>query len=393
MGDRSAAAVSSQTGGRAERAVNLVTTTLPCFGPGVPDGRSLRIVRSPLVLVLVALMLILTLCASASIAGEEKSAEPPVTTAPPAAEPEDAGLNDDTTTFGTAVDKTHGALERNILEQVVRLDNFFGNVKTEHQQKAEYQLRWRNSVRLDQDGHINLGTTLRANIRLSRVNERLQLVIAGEDEPAPFSSSLPEDPGNPGFDRSSPSARSANTELRYDLVRTTSLNLFLGAGVRFVVPPEAFVRSRLQYTYKISDVSLLRCGETLFYKNFDVLGETSELDLERQLDKNTLLRWATTGTVSSEIRGMEWGTELSLIRELSARRGITFTGGVYGNTSNDGAVQNYRVLARYRQNFLRNWLFYELEPEVSWPRNADGSFPTNFAFTFRLEVVFQGKEK
>jgi hypothetical protein len=153
------------------------------------------------------------------------------------------------------------------------------------------------------------------------------------------------------------------------------------------------VRSRLQYTYKISDVSQLRCGETLFVKKFEGLGETTEIDLERLLNQKTLLRWANTGTFSYEIKGMEWGTELSLIRELSPRSGITFTGGVYGNTSIHDAVQNYRVLARYRQNFLRSWLFYELEPEISWPRRVDGSFPTNLALTFRIEVVFQGQEK
>lgn len=222
----------------------------------------------------------------------------------------------------------------------------------------------------------------------------MNLVFAGVDEPEPFSSSLPEDPGSPGFDRSSQSSlRIANTELRYDLVKKPFLNIFLGAGVLFKIPPEAFVRSRLQYTYKISDVSLLRCDETLFVKNFDVVGETTEIDLERLLNQKTLLRWATTGTVSSEINGMEWGTELSLIRELSPRSGITFTGGVYGNTSIHDAVQNYRVLARYRRNFLRSWLFYELEPEMSWPMRADGSFPTNYALSFRIEVVFQGKEK
>jgi hypothetical protein len=90
---------------------------------------------------------------------------------------------------------------------------------------------------------------------------------------------------------------------------------------------------------------------------------------------------------------MEWGSELSLIRELSPDRGITLIGGVYGNTSMDDWVSSYRILARYRQSFLRSWLFYELEPEVSWPRRNDGNFSSTFAFTVRLEVKFEGKEK
>lgn len=305
----------------------------------------------------------------------------------------DAAPDKKTTAIGKAVDETHELLERNIFEQVIRLDNFFGNATTENQQKTKYNIRWKSSLRVEQNGQIKLGTTLRANLQLSKINERLHFVIFGDNEPGTSSSSLPEDPGNPGFDRNSQSIHIANTELRYDLVKTPALDIFLGAGVRLIIPPEAFVRSRFQYTHKISDVSLLRCTETLFVKNLGILGETTEIDLERLLNRKTLLRWANTGTVSSEIKGMEWGTELSLIRELTARSGITLAGGVYGRTSLDSEVDSFRIFTRYRKNFFRSWLFYELEPEISWPRRDDRSFPTQLAFTFRIEIMFQGKEK
>jgi hypothetical protein len=345
---------------------------------------------------LAACLAILPLCSGTVHAGDATAADPApqaLPSAPTAAEAPETVPADGQTFLGLAVDETHAGLERNILEQVIRLDSFFGNIKTENQQKAEYQLRLRNSLRLEQGGQVKTGATVRANLRLSRINERLHLVVSGENEPGPFSSSLPEDPGNPGYDRSTPTTRMANTELRYDLVQTPSLNIFLGAGVRFSIPPEPFLRSRFQYSYKIGNASLLRCGETLFVKKYDVLGETTEIDLERLFNRSTLLRLANTGTVSSEIKGVEWGSELSLIRELTPISGLTLTGGVYGTTAVKDWVDSYRILARYRQSFLRNWLFYELEPEVSWPRRGDGNFSSTFAFTVRLEVMFQGKEK
>jgi len=340
---------------------------------------------------LAAHLMIVPLCAGISIAADGPTTAPAIATipasptinAPPEPPPEEQSL----------VDETHEDIQRNILEQVIRLDNFFGNVTTESHQKTEYQLRWRNSLRVDQDGRIGVGTTLRANFRLSKINERLKLVISGENEPEPLSPSLPEDPGNPGFERNAQQLSIVNAELRYGLLHTSALDLFLGAGALFIIPPEAFVRGRFQYTHKIDDVSLLRFSETPFVKNFLVLGETTEISLERLLNPKTLLRWANLGTISDEFTGLEWGTELSLIQTLSPRSGITVTGGVYGNTSINDWVTNYRVLARYRRNFLRSWLFYELEPEISWPRRADGSFQSHVAFSFRLEVLFQGKEK
>lgn len=290
-------------------------------------------------------------------------------------------------------DVTHDKFEQDILERVIRIDNFFGNVNTGSEKKTGYLLRWRNSIRLDEGGKTSLGTSLWAHLRLSRVNERLRLVLSGEKDTDPLSSSLPQDPGTPGFDRNSPSMRVVNTELRYGLIDTQAMDLFLGAGVRLRIPMEAFLRARFQYTYKISDASQLRFAETLFIKNFDRPGETTEVYLERLMDKKTLVRWANSGTYSHEIKGMEWGSELSLIRELSPKSGITLTGGSYGNTSVYDGVGTYRTLARYRRNFLRPWLFYELEPEVAWQRRADGNFSSNAALTFRLEIMFQGKEK
>lgn len=341
-------------------------------------------------------LVIMTVCAGTSSAGDGPPAEPVPATlpvAPAEAEPADTASARKTTSVGTAVDTTHDVIERNILDQVIRLDSFFGNLRTEDQQKAEFKMRWRNSLRVEKSGKIGLGTSLWLNIQLPKTNERLHFVVSGENEPAPTSSTLPQEAGSSGLDRSSPSTRIVNSELRYGLLRTPALDIYIGAGVLFRLPPEAFVRSRFQYTYKISDVSLLRCRETLFVKKFEGLGETTEIDLERLLDRKTLLRWANAGTVSYEIKGMEWGSELSLIRELSPRSAVTLAGGVYGHSSVDGVVDNYRVFSRYRRNFLRSWLFYELEPEISWPRRADGGFSTNLALTFRLEVMFEGKEK
>jgi len=105
----------------------------------------------------------------------------------------------------------------------------------------------------------------------------------------------------------------------------------------------------------------------------------------------TLLRWATTATASYKIKGVEWGSELSLIHELSPKSAVTVMAGVYGDTKVDDGINNYRLLTRYRRNFLKSWLFYELEPELFWLREGDGDFPTNLAFSLRLEVVFEGR--
>lgn len=290
----------------------------------------------------------------------------------------------------STADQTHDYIEQNILEHVVRLDDYFGSVRTENMRQARYLLRWRNSLRINNDGKLKPAMTVRANIHLSAINERLRLSIAGDDLPESKSQSLPEDPGNPGLDRTSHPTRLVSTELRYMLLQSATIDSFLGAGIRLTLPLQSFVRARYLYTHQVSDIALVRLGETLFLKNRDGFGATTEVSLERLLDPNTLLRWANSATVSQSISGMEWGSELSLIRELSLLRAATITGGVYGDTTSAAVVTNYRLLANYRCNFLRHWLFYEIEPEVSWPRDASGSYSANFAILLRLDIMFEG---
>jgi hypothetical protein len=374
--------------------------------------------KSGLLRWLIALVLVVPLIFSSgsseiSIAGEGPSTQPapetqttPATQSAPATQTAPAALpapakseepypvkiidKEKNTEIKKNVDKVHDSFEQDILGQVIRLDNFFGNSKGRDEKKTGYQLRVRNIVRVEQDGTLNFGASLRANVTFSNISDRLRLYVSGNNEPEQLAPRLPEDPGNPALARTAQSAKIVNTELRYGFFQTPSTNIFLGTGFSLVIPPEIFVRSHFQHTHHISDVTLVRFGETLFVNNIVGLGETTEISLERLLYPKTLLRWASTGTVAYGIHGLEWGTELSLLHELSSKSAMVLTGGAYGNTSIDDVISNYRLLAHYRRNFLRSWLFYELAPEISWPRQADGKFPTNYAMTFILEVVFKG---
>ena len=289
-----------------------------------------------------------------------------------------------------SLEATHKQIEQSILEQVQWIDDFFGNPGTTSRQQTSYELRWRNGLRMTDQGAFRPESILRAHLTLPRTSERLQLFISGEDQADQPSTTLPGDPGTPGFDRTNqPTARVVNAEFRYGFLNSPIHDMFVGAGVRIALPLKPVVRTRYQFTHTFSPESRLRAGETLFSKYNDWLGETTEITLEQLLSPRTLLRWANSGTISQEFKGLEWGTELSLAHEFSPHTAITGLGGVYGATRSTAAIANYRVLARFRRNVLTDWLFYELEPEVSWPQDATGAQHPRYALTLRLEVVFK----
>ncbi|MHB8810969.1 MAG: hypothetical protein ACYC9M_13310 [Desulfobulbaceae bacterium] len=44
------------------------------------------------------------------------------------------------------------------------------------------------------------------------------------------------------------------------------------------------------------------------------------------------------------------------------------------------------LLVRYRQKFLRDWLFFEISPRVNFPKDNDRE--ANFGLLFRIEMNF-----
>ncbi len=286
------------------------------------------------------------------------------------------------------VDRTHARVERDLFNTVAWFDRFFGDEQMNVTEAPESFLRWMNDLRWDEVEKFSLRSTVRASLRLPRLRKRWRIVISGETRGDP-NAVTPEDPGNPGRDTES-RVRTGSTELIYDILRTPRTTVDAGAGVRVKIPPDAFVRTRLQHARPVGFDTLGRFTATAFWDARDGFGESNQVDLERRLAPPTLLRWSNSLSIKEKSNGWTWGTDLSLLHKLSPKSAITFSGGVSGSTRPAWIAQDYRVLARYRRNVWRKWLFLEGEPDIHWPRKEDGSRKPVWGGTLRAEIVFTG---
>ena len=110
--------------------------------------------------------------------------------------------------------------------------------------------------------------------------------------------------------------------------------------------------------------------------------------LERKLGTFTLLRWGNNVTYVEGKPGVTWNTGVSLFMHLNPKSAISYDASMWGVNYPEWVVQNYRLGALYRRNFYRSWLFFELAPEVTWPRNASGRRNSTYAFMTTLEIQF-----
>lgn len=286
------------------------------------------------------------------------------------------------------VDRTHSRVEKDLFDTVVWFDRFFGDERMMVAERPASFLRWMTELRWDQEEHYTFRGTVRASLRLPRLKDRWHLMISSESRNDP-NAIIPEDPGNPALDIGSHGRRSS-TELVYDVLRTPRSILDAGAGVRVKIPPDAFVRTRFQHARPLALDTLGRFTATAYWDALDGLGETNQVDLERWLAPPTLLRWSNSITITETSRWWTWGTQLSLLHKLSRKSAISFAVGASGSTHPSWVATNYQILARYRRNVWRKWLFLEGEPDIRWPRKEDGSRKPVWGATLRVEILFAG---
>jgi hypothetical protein len=329
------------------------------------------------------------LLAGSAWAADFDSPEP---SPPSEAVPDNAITDNAARSPGEWVDRTHAYLVDRIDDTVVWFDDFFGQTRSMDTARPEFTLRWTNEMRAEEGNVPKFRTSVRANLRLPKLTRKLKLVISGENKPDP-TAVLPSDPGNPGFDPEVPgtSIKQVNTELRYEFLQNERNYFFAGAGVRLTLPFEVFARVRYQYNRPVGEDNYFRFALTPFWKNEDGFGETTEFSLEHRIRPGVLVGWANSGTVSEITPGLEWGTAFFLAARLSPRSAVSPSVGMTGQTRPHTVVSSYRVGTKYRRNDFRPWFFWELEPEVNWPRDDRGSRKPVWAATLRVEILFLGR--
>ena len=287
------------------------------------------------------------------------------------------------------LDRTHTIIEEDFSGTIRWFDRFFVDKNQENVEYRESSLRIVNDFRWDEADKFTYRLRVRARVRLPHLKGKWSLLISGENKGDP-NPTRPEDPGNPGLDVLTTNGR-ASTEAAYYLVEEPNTLLFAGVGIRIRTDPSVFLRTRLLHGREFAYSVIGRFTVTPYWDSRDGFGETNEIVFERPVSPDTLLRSSSFTAIKESEKGWALGTELAALHKLSGTSGITAGGSVVYRTRPVSAMDNYRVFVRYRKNFLRSWLFYELEPDVNWRRQDDGSRETILGGTFRLEANFIGR--
>ncbi|HAR46369.1 MAG TPA: hypothetical protein DCS05_09440 [Nitrospiraceae bacterium] len=197
----------------------------------------------------------------------------------------------------------------------------------------------------------------------------------------------PGQPVQPGVDRKT-GVRKPVIGVRADLYTRFRSLVSINSGIKISAHTNAHIRLRYQYVNPFGDVYVFRFSEIAMWQSIEHFSNTVQLDLERKFSTLTFDRWANNVTYLEDTPGVTWNTGVSLFTALSSKSAISFDTNMWGVSHPHWVTQNYRVGSLYRRSFYRHWLFFELAPEVTWPKGAGGHRNSTYAFMATLEIQF-----
>ncbi|MDD5435219.1 MAG: hypothetical protein PH343_07300 [Nitrospira sp.] len=293
------------------------------------------------------------------------------------------------TTEDTWLDQVHSLVQHNTCESAVWFDSFFGSDHVLLDLRPGTFIIFRNTARWTKGqattyvGDFNLSLELPQFEKLLR---KTRLFIESGPDGDRYTTQ-PGQPVQPGVNRET-GVRLPIIGIRIDPYTQFRTLVSIDSGIKINIQPDAFLRMRYQYLRDFGKVYIIRYSEIAMWQAVEHFSATSQLDLERKITTFTLFRWGNSVTYIEGTPGITWNTGISFLTQLTSGSAISYDANMWGVNSPGWAIQNYRVGPHYRRNFYRPWLFFEVAPEVTWPKDKNGNRIPTYAFLATLEMQF-----
>ena len=275
------------------------------------------------------------------------------------------------------VDSRHHQVSNSADKLASWMDNFFGNPQTDLE-AASSIIRIRPQYEWDERDGSDWKLRATGRLLLPNLNDRLSLVFEGSD--GDFDEEF--------YDPALVSDGDSTIGLQYQLRDKPRSKLYLIAATKS--GPKGKLGARYRRIRPFGDRNRFMFSEELFWIGGDGFGTLTRGDIDHSLDDKTLIRWANKVEYSEESNGAEWNTRLAWVKRLGKRSALSLFGFIRGETDPE-ILKGRGFGAAYRRQFIRDWLYWEIEPRYSWrKRRPDVEREGVASVKLRLEITFGG---
>ena len=274
-------------------------------------------------------------------------------------------------------DDTQVYVNSRFCEPALWFDNFFANDRIFNEGVAGTYIRWRNDFTYDEEEYFKFETDISFSVELPGAESRLRLTFdSGEDDALRDIA-----PGN-----NQDTTNSLGLQLDIEENERSKFNISVSLSPR--------VRLRYRYTYPVLPLVILRYTQEI-QRQKAINSARTLIDVEKLFENQLFFRSSSEGRVSEEFEGVDWLQAFVLYQRINKKASLSYEISANGISEPRWMATNYRAAVRFRKNFHRRWLFYEISPEMTWPVTFDedrleivDDRRSKWLIFFRLEVHF-----
>jgi len=283
-------------------------------------------------------------------------------------------------------DALHGEISHRLLTTAVWLDSFFEDARVEKEINRSY-IRVRYDIFHEERAGATYRPTVSMRLALPQLEKKAHIAISAEQpEPA---SSTPVPAGTTGDRIGKTDERNVTTAVHYVLRATEEQNFIVRSGARFSHgSPVLFVAPRYRYFFPLTSWDF-RFTQEAVWKTDTKWQVDTLFDLERQLPRGFFFRSSLGGTWLDGTNGYFYSLSFSLRQPLDSKHALDYGWINSYQTRPVYELSEILLSIRYRQNVWRDWFFFEVAPQLRFPRS--GNFDGTPGILFRFEMYFGRK--
>jgi hypothetical protein len=283
----------------------------------------------------------------------------------------------------SVLDSPHKYVSEYIEWLVTGVDKFFANEALYKYSTDSYVQLSGEALHEEMIAKTSYKARLRARVDLPRTKKKLKLLI--DTDPTEK-----QDPISRSVDQT-PTGTTQNSDVYASVQRERERKGWLirpSVGVKLNLPLEPFAKLQFTNLYPYQYWQL-RLNENLYWFDDTGFGSDSTFDFDLPVGDGNLFRATSFARWTEETNYFALSQTFAFYQTLSPTRKISYQIGAYGQTQPTWYMTQYLAVIRYRQNIHKDWLFFEIQPQVLYQKINDWN--DEISLLLKLEMLFGKK--
>lgn len=281
------------------------------------------------------------------------------------------------------IDRTQERISAGVVNSAKKIDSFFKEETYQAEENtSSLRIRMDTVVTEGEGAEFSINPTLRLVLPYTEKKLHLEIMSSADSnldilyEKTPLALKQ--------FDQTKKESPTAT--LRYFFTTTAEQSISMVGGTRsddgllaFYVGP----RYRATFEYCLWRFQFV---EWLRWTSDDGIESNTVFDTDLALTEQLLLRTRLHGDWRNSKDDFFHGIRFLLFQAISKNRAMGYEWNNLLTNRPNHRIEEINFRVKYRQRFLRDWLFLEMAPQVAFP--ADRDFEATPGFLFRVEMYF-----